>query len=167
MYKQLTTGAGAESNPVVSPDGQQIAYRRHRQRVFTAPVSRRRADAGRDRRRAGMGRRTAAASIYQPTTRVAQRRRQGQWSPDEDLFPFPVRFLPNGRFLYTADGKLRIRDADGCGLTRRAVHRVAQRATARHHDSEGPQFDNFDRAPVKGISAPALSPDGRASPSSR
>ena len=113
-YKQLTTGPGAESNPVVSPDGKQIAF------VDTVAPSKvyRRPD-----RPAARRARSAAAAcrpgtpngsglIYQPTSTSLSSGGKNVVT-NEDLFPFPVRLLSNDRFLYTADGKIRIRNADG------------------------------------------------------
>jgi Tol biopolymer transport system component len=156
---QVTTGPGAESNPVVSPDGSRLAYV-DGANVVTAPI--------------GGG----APTVVAPGTAPA-------WTPDgsalvyqnaarqlvvggtavttdEDIFPFPVRFLPDGRFLYTADGHIRIRDASGANPN--DVNFRAELRLRRPDIREGKDrnFDNFGLRQVKGISAPVLSPDGRS-----
>jgi Tol biopolymer transport system component len=158
-YKQLTTGNGAESNPVVSPDGKQIAFV-DTNRVFTAQIS---GGAPAQVATGGAPAWTANGSglIYQPTT-TSINSGGNVVVTGEDLFPFPVRPISNNRFLYTADGRLRIRNTDGSGLTEvpftasLSVRRPAI-TTPKNHD-----FDNFASRTVKGISAPALSPDGQS-----
>lgn len=156
---QLTTGPGAESNPVVSPDGARLAYV-DGANVVTAPV------AGGAPTIVAPGTAPAwtpdgASLVYQNAARqlvVAG----AQVTTDEDIFPFPVRFLPNGRFLYTADGKIRTRDALGANradIDFRAALKL-RRPVFKHPKDRG--FDNFDTRPVRGISAPALSPDGQS-----
>src|SRR5206468_1908301 len=83
-----------------------------------------------------------------------------QVTTDEDIFPFPVRFLPDGRFLYTADGHLRVRNATGgapADIGFRAE--LLLRRPVWAHPKER-NFDNFGPRRVAGISAPVLSPDG-------
>ncbi len=48
--------------------------------------------------------------LYQTPERVLNVR-GNLVSGSEDLFPFPVHWLPDGRFVYTSDGKIGIRDA--------------------------------------------------------
>jgi len=157
---QVTTGPGAESNPVVSPDGARLAYV-DGANVVTAPLA------------------GGAATIVAPGTAPA-------WTPDgsalvyqnaarqlvvggavvtdnEDIFPFPVRFLPDGRFLYTADGRIRTRDALGANpadIGFRAQLKLRRPVLGEQGKDRG--FDNLGPRQVKGISAPALSPDGRS-----
>jgi len=156
---QITTGPGAESNPVVSPDGTRLAYV-DGANVVTAPM--------------GGG----APTVVAPGTAPA-------WTPDgnslvyqdaarqlvvggtvvttgEDIFPFPVRFLPDGRFLYTADGRIKVRDAGGANPVEvgfRAELTLRRPVLGKGKDRG---FDRFGLREVKGISAPALSPDGRS-----
>ena len=156
---QLTTGPGAESNPVVSPDGTRLAYV-DGANVVTAPV------AGGAPTVVAPGTAPAwtpdgSGLVYQNVARqlvVAG----AQVTVDEDIFPFPVRFLPNGRFLYTADGRIRTRDALGANradIGFRAELKL-RRPVFKHPKDRG--FDNFDTRPVRGISAPVLSPDGQS-----
>ncbi|XYJ08388.1 amidohydrolase family protein [Telluria sp. B2] len=156
---QLTTGPGAERNPVVSPDGTRLAYV-DGANVVTAPV------AGGAPTVVAPGTAPAwtpdgSGLVYQNAARqlvVAG----AQVTADEDIFPFPVRFLPDGRFLYTADGKIRTRDALGSNradIDFRAELKL-RRPVFKHPKDRG--FDNFDTRPVRGISAPVLSPDGQS-----
>ena len=169
-YTQITKGAGAESNPVVSPDGTRVAFVEAAQaaplpvlpaRVFTAPVN-----ASAAPTLVGPGSIPAwsvngSNVIYQSnaTTLTAG---GTNLVTGEDLFPFPVRWLPDNRFLYAADGKLRIRSATGGGgLTE--VPFTASLSVRRpvYTKSRDRQFSNLGPRTVKGISAPVISPDGQ------
>jgi len=154
---QLTNGPGAESNPVVSPDGRRLAYV-DGTNVVTAPIT------GGAPTVVAPG----AAPAWTPdgSTLVYQNAARqlvlgtNQVSSDEDIFPFPARFLPDGRFLYTSDGKIRTRDALGAN---RADVEFRAELTLRRPVFKKPKergFDNFGARPVVGISAPVLSPDG-------
>lgn len=156
---QLTTGPGAESNPVVSPDGTRLAYV-DGANVVTAPI------AGGAPTIVAPGAAPAwtpdgAGLVYQNAARQLVVG-GAQVTLDEDIFPFPVRYLPDGRFLYTSDGKIRVRDA--AGGDRRDVDFRAElelrRPVFKKPKDRG--FDNVDVRPVRGISAPTLSPDGRS-----
>jgi Tol biopolymer transport system component len=156
---RVTTGPGAESNPVVSPDGTAIAYVDGPNVVTRALVG-------------------GVPTIVAPGTAPA-------WTPDgtglvyqnadrqlvvrgvqvtsgEDIFPFPVRYLPDGRFLYTADGHIRVRDAAGGapGDIAFRAELLLRRPVFSHPKDR--QFDNFGQRQVRGISAPVLSPDGQS-----
>lgn len=154
---QLTTGPGAESNPVVSPDGTCLAYVDNAN-VVTAPI------AGGAPTVVAPGaapawNRAGTGLVYQNAAR--QLVVNGiEVTANEDLFPFPVRFLPDGRFLYTADGKIRTRAPDGAAprdIDFRATL-LLRRPAIRKGKDRG--FDDPDTRTVAGISAPVLSPDG-------
>ncbi|WP_229507606.1 hypothetical protein [Massilia sp. Dwa41.01b] len=110
---QVTTGPGAESNPVVSPDGTTLAYV-DGTNVMTAPL------AGGAPAVVAPG--TAPAWLPDGSALVYQNAARQlvvgttQVTNDEDIFPFPVRFQADGRFLYTADGKIRTRATAGGDL---------------------------------------------------
>jgi Tol biopolymer transport system component/imidazolonepropionase-like amidohydrolase len=77
----------------------------------------------------------------------------------EDVFPFPARLLPDGRLLYTADGKVRVRAA-GPGAASEVPFSAAltvQRPVRRTKDF---RFDDATPRPVRGLNSPVLSPDG-------
>ena len=157
-YTQLTKGPGAESNPAVSPDGKQIAFV-DAAKVYTAPL------AGGAPALVAPGMAPAWAKdgglVYQ-TPAGALNAGGKDIVTGEDLFPFPVRFLANGNFLYTADGRLRLRDAAGGNLTEipfSASLTVRRPVFTKLKDRH---FDDFGPRPVKGISAPVISPDGKS-----
>lgn len=156
---QVTTGPGAESNPVVSPDGATLAYV-DGINVVTRPL------VGGTPTIVAPG--TAPAWTPDGTGLVYQNAdRQlvvggAQVTTGEDIFPFPVRFLPDGRFLYTADGHIRVRDTGGGSPSDIGFRaELLLRRPVFSHPKDR-QFDNVGQRQVRGISAPVLSPDGRS-----
>lgn len=157
---QLTKGAGAESNPVVSPDGKQLAYV-DTGNVFTVAI---------DGAAAPVKVASGIAPAWNPagTGLVYQTPAQAmvvggkEVFANEDVFPFPVRYLPDGRFVYAADGKIRIRDAAGANPQDVAFSAslVVRRPVNTATRDRG--FSNLAARAVTGISAPALSPDGKS-----
>lgn len=91
-----------------------------------------------------------------PVEGSAQPRRVGD---RDDVFPFPAQWLSNTTLLYSANGHIWSSELGGTSheipfsvdLT---LRRPAY--TRKHYD-----FDDVSAKPVKGISGPALSPDGR------
>lgn len=157
QYTPLTQGAGAESNPAVSPDGTQLAFV-DTGRVFTVPLS------GGTPTLVGPGGAPAWSPegelVYQRTTTALSAGGQDIVS-GEDLFPFPVRWLPDGRFVHTADGKIRIRDADGSSMSEVPFSATLTLRRPVYTRTKDHRFHDLHERPVKGISAPALSPDGK------
>ena len=158
-YFPLTRGTGAESNPVVSPDGSRIAFV-DTGKVYTAPFAGTSAPTLVGDGLAPQWKPDGSGLVYQATSRALTV--DGKLLAEgEDLFPFPVRFFPDGRFLYAADGKLKIRRlVDGSSVdvpfsASLTVRRpVFTKVKNRHFDHHAPRQ-------VLGISAPALSPDGQ------
>jgi Tol biopolymer transport system component len=159
--QQRTSMTTNEHSPAWSPDGSRIAYVDGR---FIYAVD----DAGQ---------RTQLASIPSGTIRVPAWQPNGQGvvyqnnarqlvigtqavTSGEDTFPFPVSFLPDGSFVYAADGRIRVRNADGSSPRDVAFSAVleARRPVIRSKD-----FRLSSRAarPVQGIYSPVMSPDGR------
>jgi Tol biopolymer transport system component len=160
-YAQRTSLAADEHSPAWSPDGALIAYVEGRfiYRVDSA------------------GQRVLLASIPSGTIRVPAWQRDGQGvvyqnnarqivigsqavTTGEDTFPFPVSWMPDGSFIYTADGKLRMRAGDGSNprdipfaapleLSRPVVTPKDFRLASRQ------------ARPVQGIYSPVMSPDGK------
>ncbi len=155
---QLTRGAGAESNPVVSPDGRQLAWT-DTGNVYTAPL-----DGSAAPTLVAPGTipayDTAGALVYQGANRALHVGGQDV-AAGEDLFPFPVRYLPDGRFLYTADGKIRTRKSDGSTVSDIAFTATLKARRPVFSTVKDRGFDRADPQQVMGISAPALSPDGK------
>lgn len=79
----------------------------------------------------------------------------------EDVFPFDAKWLADNVVLYTADGKIRIRDlsADQATDIPYTVKLVVDRP---QFERKGFAFDSRAPQPVKGIVTPALSPDGES-----
>ena len=155
---QFTHGKGAERQPAVSPDGKRLAWS-DSGRIYTqlfageaapVPVA------------------PGSAPAWTPDSlALAYQNLAGQLtlgerevSANEDMFPFPVRFLADGRILYTADGKIRLRQAGGgdpADLAFEATMLVRRPGPARSRERG---FGNRRARRVMGISAPALAPDG-------
>jgi Tol biopolymer transport system component len=157
QYQQLTKGPGAESNPLVSPDGKQLAFAdTGKLYVMALPSG--------TPTLAGTGtvpswNKDGSALLYQSEGKAINIGGKDVVL-NEDLFPFPVRWLPDGRFVYTADGKIRLRDAAGGGLNevpfsaKITVRRPVITATRDRG------FNNLAQRQAIGISAPVISPDG-------
>lgn len=155
---QITQGAGAESNPVVSADGRQLAYV-DTGNVYTAALDGSAAPALLAPGTAPAWTPTGTV-VYQNANHALQVGGQ-EVAANEDLFPFPVRYLPDGRFLYTADGKLRLRAADGGSPSDIAFSATLAARRPEFSQRKDHHFDLNTPQQVLGVSAPALSPDGK------
>ena len=78
----------------------------------------------------------------------------------EDVFPFPAAWLSGNRILYTADGKILV-TALGTGETRPIPFQARFELNRPAYQHKQPEFDSAAPRQVKGILAPALSPDGK------
>jgi len=78
---------------------------------------------------------------------------------NEDVFPFRAQWVSATEFLYTADGRIKRRSITGAAATpveftaEISFTRTAYTPMKREFDSRAPQ-------PVRGITAPVISPDG-------
>lgn len=158
-YTQITKGAGAEGNPMVSPDGTRVVFA-DSGTIFTMPLDS-----------------SAAPAPYNDGIVPA-------WTPDgglayqsggklvingsavtsgEDLFPFPLSYMKSGGFMYTANGKVRTRDAGGGNpkeVAFSATTRMRRPVFAAPRDR--PSLGDPSLRVAQGISAPALSPDAKS-----
>ena len=79
---------------------------------------------------------------------------------DEDVFPFRPEWLDGSTVLYTADGKIRVRDLDGGSAD--DIPFSAELVLDRpEFDRKDFDFDSRRAKRVTGIVTPALSPDGQ------
>jgi len=78
----------------------------------------------------------------------------------EDAFPFRVSWIDRERFLYTADGGIRVRSLDG-RLRKTVGFSAAVTARPPRYTRRRRDFESTRPRPVRGIGSPVLSPDGR------
>jgi Tol biopolymer transport system component/imidazolonepropionase-like amidohydrolase len=84
---------------------------------------------------------------------------QAMSAADEDVFPFRATWTSEHEFLYTADGRIKRGTTDGTArgeIQFRAEVRLTRDSYERHRRD----FDTTEPQPVRGILAPAVSPDG-------
>jgi Tol biopolymer transport system component len=158
---QLTTGTGAESNPVVSPDGTKIAFVDTNNTILTMPADLSAAPAIFGSGSFPQWTPNSANLVYQNGGDLFV---NGSAVTDgEDLFPFPVQFTGGARFVYTASGKIRTRDASGSSLqdiafsATQVLHRPKFTASASR-----PSLGSTGTKRVKGINGAVISPDGNS-----
>ena len=159
-YDQRTNLTSNEHSPAWSPDGSQIAYADGR---FIHTID----GSGRRQEVASVPSGSALAPAWLPGGQgVIYRNNERQLvmagrpvTSNEDVFPFPVSWLSDGGFLYTADGKLRLRDRDA-GNARDIPFRATLQVRRPVRHEKDHRFTVRDRRPVRGIYSPVLSPDG-------
>jgi Tol biopolymer transport system component len=158
--QQLTTGTGAESNPVVSPDGTKIAFVNTANTIYTMPANLSAAPT-----QFGSG----SYPQWTPDSRNLVYQNSGNLvvngnavTNGEDMFPFPVHYMGANGFVYTASGKIRTRDASGGSLSEIAFSatQVLRRPVITPLATR-PSLGATTPQPVKGINGPVISPDGR------
>jgi Tol biopolymer transport system component len=160
--QQLTTGTGAESNPVVSPDGAKIAFVNLGNTIYTMP-----ANASAAPTQFGSGNYpqwtpNSAGLVYQNTSGNLVVNGNAVTN-GEDMFPFPVHYMGPNKFVYTASGKIRARDASGGDLGDIAFSatQVLRRPIITPHPTRA-SLGATTPQPVKGINGAVISPDGRS-----
>ena len=157
---QITRGNGAESNPAVSADGKRLTYA-DAGNIYTLALGGASAPVLVAPGAAPAWTPDGMALVYQNGARqlvVAGR----EVTTSEDIFPFPVRFLPDGRMLYTADGKIRVREAAGGNPSDISFNATLLLRRPVIVNSRDRGFANLLPRPVMGVSAPAISPDGKS-----
>lgn len=78
---------------------------------------------------------------------------------DEDVFPFRAQWRSPTEFLYTADGKIKRRSIGGAAVT--PIEFAASISFTRApYTPMKRDFDSRATQPVRGITAPVISPDG-------
>jgi Tol biopolymer transport system component len=81
-------------------------------------------------------------------------------SKSSDAFPFPATWLSNSELVYTGNGKILRADIDASKETSipftAEIHSIRPVYIHKHYD-----FDEQSKHAIKGIYAPALSPDGK------
>ena len=159
--KQLTTGTGVESNPVVSPDGTKIAFVNNGNTILTMP-----ADLSAAPTVFGSGSfpqwtPNSASLVYQNGGNLIVN--GSAVTNKEDLFPFPVQYMGSSRFVYTSSGKIHTRDAGG-GSAQDIAFSATQvlRRPVITPSMSRPSLGNTGTKQVKGINGAVISPDGKS-----
>ncbi|HIV71851.1 MAG TPA: amidohydrolase family protein [Candidatus Aquabacterium excrementipullorum] len=81
---------------------------------------------------------------------------------EEDVFPLPAVWLADGALLYTADGRIRRRAADGSVQGHIPFQAVVKVQANRPPFRSRRDLDSLKPRPVKGLSFPVLSPDAQS-----
>jgi Tol biopolymer transport system component len=169
--ERVTSGGGEHSEPCISPDGTRIAYLIDSRRIVECDAGER---AIRDVAWVPPAPNwTRDSRLFAPTylrdgtlayvSRVADQAElhvgDDVVTSGEDVFPFRASQTANGDILYTADGAIRLRPA---GAEPREIPFKARVPVARPaYDHRTRDYFGTTKQPVRGIAAPALSPDAQ------
>jgi len=158
---RITAAGLNQHSPAWTPDGERLAW-------VEGPAIRALDGTGREEEIARLAAGSAGPPSWSPDgSRLVYQDNARQLVLDgeritsgEDVFPFPVSWFPDGRFLYTADGGLRVRGPGGgeAGEIAFSATLELSRAPARVRER---RFDTLDPRPARGIFSPVASPDGR------
>jgi Tol biopolymer transport system component len=159
-YQQRTSGSAHEIYPSWSPDGARLAFASGRS-ISAVDAQ------GSVQEVANVPQGTALAPAWQLNGQgVAYQDNARQIvlggravTTGEDVFPFPVSFLPDGSFVYTANGKVRVRDTSGAN-PRDIPFRAALALDRPGRSNKDHRLDDQTPRPVQGIFAPVFAPDG-------
>ncbi len=170
--KLWASAEGQACEPAWSPDGKRIAFAVERARIEIVDAQGARTVGPRITASAD---RLAPAELHSPAFtpdgkgvvysvidkgRAELRGPGGVLVSGEDIFSFRPAWLPNGDYLYTADGKIRRRAMGGQAATD-IPFAVTVPVTRPVYKKRQRDFDSQVAKPVVGIGSPALSPDGR------
>jgi len=143
----------------VSPDGTKIAYVDNGNTIFTMPAS------GGAPTQFGAGNYpqwapNSTSLVFQNTAGNLVVNGSAVTN-GEDMFPFPVQFAGSSKFVYTASGKIRTRDAAGGNLQDIAFSatQVLRRPIITPSTTR-PSLGATAPQTVKGINGAVISPDG-------
>lgn len=165
---QVTKDPANDFMPTWSPDDSELAFisaRAGGQTIWAANLS-----SGAERRVSGDGVRADAPSwgpggkiVYHSTAGIgSQLEVDGRGlTGDENAFAFPAAWASANEIVYVSDGKIRRRSIDG-GASRTIEFSATLPVAAPRPASSVPVQPSRSTRPVKGIVAPAISPDGRS-----
>ncbi|WP_184719133.1 amidohydrolase family protein [Caulobacter sp.] len=167
----FSSGPGDEFEPSWAPDGKSIAFTVDKARIDVQGLDGARRTLAQVKASAD---RFSAASLASPAFtpdgqdviftaieggKAELRNAAGVLVGGEDVFPFRISPLAGGGFLYTADGKIKLRKP-GAAPTEVAFTAAVPVLTPRY-TKKSRDFLSTKTRPVVGIGSPALSPDGR------
>ena len=171
---QLTTDESNDYNPAFSPDGKQVAYVSERTDAPGVYVM----TPGQPAKLAAAPKGKITGPSWQPDgthlfytvltgaqsglemVTLADGTRKMITAPAEDVFPFPVSWLSDNEYLYTADGLLK-RQKMG-GATGQTIPFQATVVLSRApYKRKTYDFNTAKPKSVQGIKGPAISPDGK------
>lgn len=160
-YARRTDSDAEEHSPAWSPDGSRLAY-------AVGPTVRAVDGGGADEELVALSGGSVRVPSFTPDgTGLVHQDDTRQWvvggrtvTSGEDIFPFPVTWFSDGRFVYTADGGIQVRGPDGreAGEILFRAELVVDRPPLQAKDHG---FDDPTPRLARGIFSPVLSPDGR------
>lgn len=125
------TGKGVPNAPAWSADGKYVSYQ-----VAT-------------------GSQTALMSIEISSGKTVQLSKVG-----DDVFPFRASWMPDGSFIYPADGKVKLQMPNE-KLTKDIPFQATLTVSTPIYKRKSYDFDGISSKTVKGIRCPVVSPDGK------